>query len=138
MIKKVDYYYSRKIFPKYFLGVTDKNNSIPLKEGEEIMEIRNINNLIKNIGNQDIHKVDSKKSDKSSGKTSVDNKVFRGDAVDISQEAQQALEIQKYTRMAKRLPDVREGEIQRVEQRLSGGFYDDPAVLKDTARNILK
>ena len=102
------------------------------------MEIRNINNLIKNIGNQDIHRVDSKKSDKSSGRSPVDNKPLRGDAVDISPEAQQAHEVQRYTQMAKGMPSVREGEVERVEQRLASGFYNDPAVLKDTARKVLE
>jgi len=102
------------------------------------MEIRNINNLIKNIGNQDIHRVDSKKSDKSSGRSPVDNKPLRADAVDISPEAQQALQVQKYTQIAQGLPSVRNGEIERVEQRLSSGFYNDPAVLKDTAKKILE
>ena len=102
------------------------------------MEIRNINNLIKNIGNQDIQRVDTKKSDKSSGKTPVDNKSSRGDAVDISPEAQQALEVQRYTQLAKGLPSVRSGEMERVEQRLSNGFYNDPAVLQDTAKKILE
>lgn len=61
----------------------------------------------------------------------------RTDAVEISEEGRQRLEVREESRaIAAQLPDVEESRAEKIAEiraRIESGFYDDPAVRKDIA-----
>ncbi len=101
------------------------------------MDIKNVGDKLTQINNGDIRRLDAKHDQK---RAQAGNKVagIRSDEVSISSEALQALEVQRYTRLAKQLPSVREDVLDTVQNRISNGFYDNPEVVSKTALKMFE
>ncbi|RJP61669.1 MAG: flagellar biosynthesis anti-sigma factor FlgM [Candidatus Auribacter fodinae] len=102
------------------------------------MEIKNINNITRQIRAGEIRNNPTQTSARST-KTAEDAQVSRHtDSLQISDQARTAQEIQKYTDIARKMPSVRPEVVNRVKERIQSGFYENNReVLEDTASSIL-
>ena len=100
------------------------------------MEIRNTNDINNKINAQDIRYINNDKIQRNAVNKDVENK-GRSDEINISEEGKRALEIQRYSQIAKRLPSVRPEEINRVKQRIQNGFYANEEVTSEVADRLL-
>ncbi len=100
------------------------------------MEIRNTNDINNKINTQDVRYINSKKAQRNVVNKDVENR-GRSDEINISEEGKTALEIQRYSQIAKRLPSVRPEEINRVKQRIQNGFYANEQISSEVADRLL-
>ncbi len=101
------------------------------------MDIKNVGDQLPQINNSDVRRVTNNQEQKASQSSKRVNGI-RSDEVSISSEAVQALEVQRYTRLAKQLPSVREDVVNKVQDRMNSGFYDDPEVANKTALKMFE
>ena len=100
------------------------------------MEIRNTNDINNKINAQDIRYINNDKIQRNAVNKGVENR-RRSDEINISEEGKRALEIQRYSQIAKGLPSVRPEEINRVKQRIQSGFYANEEVTSEVADRLL-
>ncbi len=99
------------------------------------MEIRDLNNIKRQLSSQDVHNIDSGVA-RRAGKPNFE-KAGRSDEITISEEGRKALKTQMYARIATDLPSTRSSELERVKKRMNSGYYDDPSVIRKTVENML-
>ncbi len=124
----------RQNFPKCFDICSDKHIREKQK-GETVMEIRDLNNIERQLSSQDIRNID-KHVGRRPGRPNFE-KSGRSDEINISAEGRKTLKTQMYARIATDLPSVRSNELERVQKRMETGYYDDPSVISKTVENML-
>ncbi len=101
------------------------------------MEINNIRDIIGQLTSQEIKPADNNLNTvKQTEKRNIETK-GRSDEISISEEGKRALEIQRYSQLAKKLPSVRQDVIDRVQQRILNDQYSERDVIEKTAGKIL-
>jgi len=101
------------------------------------MEIKNVRDIIRQLSVQETKQPDNNSNTaKQVEKRNIETK-GRSDEISISEEGKKALEIQRYSQLAKKLPSVRPEVIDQVQQRMKENSYSERDVLEKTAGKIL-
>lgn len=101
------------------------------------MEIKNLNEINRQLSLDELKSVGTNKSTTKKPKSAVEN-TGRSDEITISEEGKKALEIQRYTQIAKQIPSVRPEELQRVRDRMASGFYSEPGIVSTVAERLMQ
>ena len=66
------------------------------------------------------------------------DRAAKGDALDISAEAQEKAKIARYVRIVKQMPEIRDDKVAEAKKKLASGQYKRPDAAKKIADRMLK